>query len=521
MNATAAKQTIKQHFQALTDEQLQQYHLTHDCFTGRPLAEPMMPRQYEESAEVQQKCRDLDRVNEVLYPAPTLGSVLGDALANVLSGDKSGSGLVTDEQRAIFVKPSEDLLKRAKDWFAQYQAEGLESLLSSQSVLLSDPNLEVIKRGFSHNTVLIQNVCSLSEFWIRSPLDWQAQSNKGLFEHLFVQYEAPKFLKACWSRVLDEENVQWLLCYLMYVQGGSLKSLINSFDWTPASNKLWHELFNCPAAMLPEQAVLYAEFKRLGGWDEDFACLMENEAYVIDLLAPVSVESRDFWYDTCRWTINKQHELSAEQNRKVLWWARHQFTEFARHGESYRLQGRSLAKVLDSIKEYEDEQALIARARARLAERGRQVSMARNEERDRLREQDRQFRLEQMANRYAYDEYGNYNLDLSWEQRGWNWSVRAHGQEWSLREITNTKDLIAEGSAMGHCVGSYSENCAEGHSVIFSLKCGGARAVTIEIDPKSRHVVQASAHCNADPKKSQLSVIKRWVNEVVDGHCYW
>jgi len=516
MNAAVAKLTLKQHFQSQTDEQLQQYHLTHDYFTGRPLAEPIKPRSYEENADVQQKRRNLDRMNEVLYPAPTLASVLGDAL--------TGLKLVSETQKVesvdVFEKQSECLVNRAKACFAQYEKGGLESLLSAQSSLLTEANLAIIKQVFSHNTVLTQNVCTLSDFWIRSPLDWDSTDEKSLFEHLFVQYEAPAFLKSCWSRVADEDNLKWLLCYIMYVQGGSLKALVTDFGWTPVSSKLWHQLFNCPASMLPEQAVLYAEFKRLGGWNEDFACLMANEAYVTDLLDPVSEEGRDFWYDTCRWTISKQFDLLPTQNSKVLWWARHQFTEFARRDESYRLQGRSLTKVLDSIAEYDHEQAQIARARARMAERARQVSMERNEARDRLREQERLEREELMAQRnatYTYD----YDVNRSWNPRGWNWTVSSHGKTWVIRELTTSQQLQAEGEAMSHCVGGYSDECYQGHSAIFSLSCDNARKATIELDPLIRDVNQMQGPYNAELKKADMSVIKKWMLEVVNGSCYW
>jgi len=150
MNAAVAKLTIKQHLQNITDEQLQSYHLTHDYFTGRPLAKPIKPRAYVESVEVQKKRRDLSRMNEVLYPTPTLGDVLGDALANL----KHSSDVSQTAKIVPLEKPSEDLVNRAKSWFAQYQAEGLESLLPAQSASLTEANLEVIKRVFSYNTVL-------------------------------------------------------------------------------------------------------------------------------------------------------------------------------------------------------------------------------------------------------------------------------------------------------------------------------------------------------------------------------
>ncbi|MGB1311060.1 MAG: PcfJ domain-containing protein [Leucothrix sp.] len=514
MNTAAAKQTIKECFQTLTDEQLQQYHLTHDYFTGRPLATPQVPRDDSTvDASTQQNQRNLSRLNEVLYPTPTLGCLLGDSLAALTFGSKTTGPKPT----ARLEKPSEDLVNRAKQWFDQYQDDGLESLLPAQSAQLSDANLAVIKQAFSRNTVLIQNVCMLSPFWIRSPLDWDTSGKNDLLTHLFIEYDAPAFLKACWSTVSDEANARWLLCFILYAQGGSLKALAKHFGWTTVSNKLWHQLFSCPTDMKPLDAVLYAEYKRLGGWDQDFACLMTNEAYVIDLLDPVSEAGRDFWYDTCRWTIHYQCELPTEQMTKLLWWARHQLTEFARHGETYRLQGRSLAKVLDSIAEYDREQLQIQQARDRMAERARLVSMARIEERERLRQE----HLEDLAARQALRAYENQGyidydtIDISWRSRGWSWSTTAHGKKWRFVELNDSQSLRDEGAAMEHCVASYAMSCVDGYSVIVSVICEGRRQATIEIEPKSRQLIQMQGKMNAEPSKSVQSVAKAWLQRVV------
>lgn len=510
MNTAAAKQTIKQCFQTLADEQLQQYHLTHDYFSGRALAESQMPRLDETQVDVtaQKRQRYLNSLNEVLYPTPTLGSVLGDSLAAL----QPASSMLDDEQTATLEKPSEDLVNRSKRWFALYQADDDRALLTAQSSRLNDANLAVLKRGFSRNTILIQNACMLSEFWIRSPLDWDNDSDKTLLEHLFVAYQAPAFLKRCWYRVADESNIQWLLCFVLYAQGGSLKALATFFGWKVASHKLWHQLFSCPATMLPHEAVLYAEFKRMGGWAEDFACLMANDAYVIDLLNPPSEGDWEFWYDTCRWTISKQYDLHASQHSKVLSWARHQFTEFARQGDSYRLQGRSLNKVMESIAEYEQAQRQLELARARMAERARQVSMARIEERERLQEE---YRLEQAVN-LAGDYYDiDEPVFVSWKGRGWNWQTRAHGLQWHFVELTSTQELINEGNAMDHCVGGYSMSCVEGESVIVSLRCDGQRKATIEVDPLTKVLIQLQGKCNAAPKQSVQSLVSAWFQRIV------
>lgn len=515
MNTVAAKQKIKECFQTLKDEQLQQYHLTHDYFSGRPLDKSPLPLNDDAHIDVaaQNRQRDLDVLNEVLYPAPTLSSVLGESLAAL----KINSDVSPAAQTSSLAKPSEDLVNRAKNWFSQYQKDGLVTLLPAQSNQLSEANIAVVKRGFSSNTIRVQNACMLAAFWIRDPQDWNEHETT-LLEHLFVQYEAPAFLKTCWSRVFDEENIQWLLCYLMYVQGGSLKALANIFRWKVASHKLWHYLFSCRASMLPQQAVLYAEYKRLGGWNQDFAVLMANNAYVIDLLAPSSEENRAAWYDSCVWTINKQCDLTKELNGKVLWWARHQLTEFAQEGKTYRLQGRSLAKVKESIAAYEFEKNKLDQARARMAARALQVSRARIEARERMREDDR---LEQEALQArdagrGYYEY-DYNelMDASWKKQGWDWSVVAHGKKWHIVELTNTQALYDEGEVMEHCVGGYSINCLEGESAIFSLRCEGGRVATVDIDPLTTRIIQMQGQYNAEPKKSHLSVVNAWVERVV------
>lgn len=311
--------------------------------------------------------------------------------------------------------------------------------------------------------------------------------------------------------------MRWLLCFILYAQGGSLKALANHFGWKTASHKLWHQLYLCPAGMTPLHAVLYAEFKRLGGWDEDFACLMANESYVIDLLEPTSGEGREFWYDTCRWTINLQFELSVDENREVLRWARHQLTEQARNNLSYRLQGRSKVKVLESIAAYELEQRQIRQARARMAARARQVSMAREEERTRLREEDRQERairdalLARENGDYDYDE----PIDAVWKSRGWDWATMAHGKKWRFTELTTSQALHDEGESMEHCVGGYSLSCLDGYAAIFSLRCEGFRKVTIEIDPVSKQLTQVQGKYNAEAVASVMSVIDVWIKRVV------
>ncbi len=89
-----------------------------------------------------------------------------------------------------------------------------------------------------------------------------------------------------------------------------------------------------------------------------------------------------------------------------------------------------------------------------------------------------------------------------------------------IEELCNSIELFKEGRKMGHCVASYSENCARGNSAIFSLRTYNeeeelmGRSVTIEVNPKQLKIVQARARFNETPSKEDLKIIKSWMKEV-------
>lgn len=55
---------------------------------------------------------------------------------------------------------------------------------------------------------------------------------------------------------------------------------------------------------------------------------------------------------------------------------------------------------------------------------------------------------------------------------------------WSVRQLTTPEELEGEGDAMGHCVGSYADQVANGRTMIYSLRDhAGHPHVTTEISP--------------------------------------
>ena len=76
---------------------------------------------------------------------------------------------------------------------------------------------------------------------------------------------------------------------------------------------------------------------------------------------------------------------------------------------------------------------------------------------------------------------------------------------WTVQELLSSWELAADGSAMGHCVVSYSDQCADGHTSVWSIglqrKGDETRenVLTVAVDPGRRVVMQARGRHNMLP----------------------
>ena len=99
---------------------------------------------------------------------------------------------------------------------------------------------------------------------------------------------------------------------------------------------------------------------------------------------------------------------------------------------------------------------------------------------------------------------------------------------WRISELLSSRELEDEGRAQGHCVASYAVSCRRGLCSIWSLRCetenGVKRLLTVELNMKTREIVQARGKGNRLPEKKELEVLGRWaaaeglrINEYVAG----
>ena len=56
----------------------------------------------------------------------------------------------------------------------------------------------------------------------------------------------------------------------------------------------------------------------------------------------------------------------------------------------------------------------------------------------------------------------------------------AKQRRFAIVELTSGAELLAEGRAMSHCVGSYAQSCASGRTAIFSLRVTGSGSASLE-----------------------------------------
>lgn len=88
---------------------------------------------------------------------------------------------------------------------------------------------------------------------------------------------------------------------------------------------------------------------------------------------------------------------------------------------------------------------------------------------------------------------------------------------WSIQELLNSQELVAEGREMSHCVSSYTQSCYKGNSSIWTMNSetaeGREKHLTIEINLQTNQICQARGKRNRRPTEKEREIISRWAGE--------
>ena len=114
--------------------------------------------------------------------------------------------------------------------------------------------------------------------------------------------------------------------------------------------------------------------------------------------------------------------------------------------------------------------------------------------------------------------HGHLNREQHVEFQSWQpsgiraWQMEEETDElgpvrWTVQELLSSWELAAEGRAMSHCVVSYSDQCADGQTAIWSIcmqRTGREErehVLTVAVDIKSNTVTQSRGRYNMQPNK--------------------
>ncbi|WP_414660129.1 PcfJ domain-containing protein [Horticoccus sp. 23ND18S-11] len=375
-------------------------------------------------------------------------------------GETTADGLLPDPESTT------SLEERLRDHATRvlHFSEAGDLLRTKITRAVGAADLEIIKsegNRFLAGNRFARNVCLFAPFWIRSPRTWKRNSQLTLAEHIFAAHPVPSFLHAEWHR--RDVTAKWLHWFILFGQGGSLKRAAKLFQWN-IPRKLPIHLGEVPGNLSPLLACIFADVKGLGGAERDFNRIIVNHAFVIDPTECSTPSYDGFWHDTIRWVVAHYDELSDDESGAILEWALHEYTEAERAGLSFSWKARRARPTLARSLEYRRQRTLP----------------------------------------YSPSRWMGHGFDWKWEQTP---------DVWSFVELTTGAELYHEGLEQHHCVASYAARCAAGHSAIVSFRWNDQRRVTIEIDPRSRRVVQCRGPYNREASAEEQSVIGLWVAE--------
>ena len=317
----------------------------------------------------------------------------------------------------------------------------------------------------------IGKLCEYKSYWLIDLNDWKPKARNPyvqfdqLLELLFCKYEIPTFLKNSW---LTPQEYIYLSWFIQLGKGDSVRKLRKMP--IELTKKMAHHFSLAPKDFKVTEALRWAQTLGMGGNPQ----LAERIAH--SKLSRNNFSNELFWQrfiqilvNTGMFNFDKINEIIDFLEQKL------------RGEEEFSLKGRTFSSLLNMSEEWH-----------------RQVVRA------------------YFARPYR-------TKALTWDSCSLQYVSYVEGAKkkkihFKFEELLSTQDLIAEGRAMNHCVGSYSSHCYQKKSAIFSLKkneqgVAQERLGTIEINLSSRQIVQAKGVCNKVISQKAHAVLLRWAKD--------
>ncbi|MBX9692958.1 MAG: PcfJ domain-containing protein, partial [Cyanobacteria bacterium] len=329
--------------------------------------------------------------------------------------------------------------------------------------------------------------------WIRQLNDWRPRSYnpekqfRSLAQHLLAKFEVPMFMDQAWTKA-NQTHQEWF----KHVAGGKNISTARGFPKS-MTKRAAHFFMQAPPQYSITDAIRYGQILSLGG--DRRLCDV-----VIETRLGQTLEHDDFWLTVLRFFVRNPMLDPLWIGPIIDYIHYRRFEPILEAGEDglleerpplqpdFSISGRSVAALLRMVQVWHGELANAEDSELRWAPSG--ISG---------------FNLE------ANSEADLFDILRRPTQAGEPIDINNH---WRIRELLSSAELIAEGKNLRHCVASYARSCHQGQCSIWTLELQSElfreRRVTIEVNPKTRHIRQVRGLKNRYATDEEKRVIKLW-----------
>jgi PcfJ-like protein len=320
--------------------------------------------------------------------------------------------------------------------------------------------------------------------WVRQPEGWEPRSHNAyrqfhsLVRHLTARYDVPTFLNTAWLEGLTTKGVVHQRWFLHVAQGQNIRTADGLP--VPLTKKQAHLYLEAPDDFDVLTAFRWAQILDLGG-DERLV------RSVVSTRIGTDFANDEFWVTALRWLV-AQPMLDAVHHGPII---------------DY-LNNRRFVPSVPNPKAALPGQPLLVPPQPNLTMKGR----------------DPEELLRSVASWHQLLNRQKAGKATLWVPSGIPPFRQEEGKAenrkvYTITELLSSGELIDEGRAMSHCVGSYAGSCASGRVSIWSLRSIDAlgqetRLLTLEVLVQSRQVVQARQKYNKLPSPKEISILNRW-----------
>jgi len=304
---------------------------------------------------------------------------------------------------------------------------------------------------------------------LRQPADWEPKGKSretvllSLLEHLFARYPTPKFL---WSGFFsNDKKISDLVRHV--ANGGSMYEKVSKGDFpVTLTRKMCHEFLRTTSDYTFVSGLRRVQVRAFGGTQHLFTTWMATRIG----RELQGRDAEDFWATVLSF-FAKNPMIDHTQIQPLI-----DYIGFRRREDrAFSMKGRSVLALIRDMNRWHGD---LAKERA--------------------------------VNGRSFEPSGFKGNDYEYF---YNERTGRRRILWSVKEITTSKELAAEGSELRHCVYSYAYKIDPKGSSIWSMRANDERCVTIQVDNPSKAVVQYRDKCNAIQSAREFQILKAWADE--------